>query len=164
VYGADVRAVCPSCGAGVTSPGAACASCGAKSAPLELETAWVEQKRAKQELAADEIVRAGRRRLPKWLLLAALVLPGVLVTAIVVSKMNGARSAEPAGAADLIGIEIRSKPPAKISVNGHHAGTTPLTIHVPRSSQPLLIDAAFRTGKVGKQVVPDHDQLVDLVP
>lgn len=72
-------------------------------------------------------------------------------------------------------IELRARPPAKIRMNGRLVGTTPTTIIVPRSKQPIDLEATFAIEKIGmmkptkkvetwrqiKTIVPDAEQSVD---
>jgi len=45
-----------------------------------------------------------------------------------------------------------------VTIDGHFAGRTPLRVRRPRSAQPLVITTPGTT----KQIIPDHDQVIDL--
>ena len=136
---------------------------------LELEPEWQRVKAARQQVQQDDWEAADkaerRRRFPLVAILGVLAIVGVVVAVLVVmSGQSAAPGFTPGADTPGVAIEVAARPNAKILIDGHSAGTTPLTLHVPRSTQPVTIEAVFRRGKVAKQVVPDHDQLVDFHP
>ncbi len=58
-------------------------------------------------------------------------------------------------------IEIHARPAGSISMNGHPAGHTPLTLHVQQSDTAVTIEAVLRGRHFTKLVTPDHDQRID---
>lgn len=59
-----------------------------------------------------------------------------------------------------VAIRIIAREPTEVSIDGHAAGKTPLTLQRPKGTQPIVIAAPGAT----KQIIPDHDQVVDLSP
>jgi hypothetical protein len=59
-----------------------------------------------------------------------------------------------------VSIRVIAHEPTEVSIDGHAAGKTPLTVQRPKATQPIVIAAPHAT----KQVIPDHDQVVDLSP
>lgn len=125
---------------------------------MEIEDDWAKEKAARQ--AAEQVHTPARSRRWIWAVVAAVVVVGGLVTAGVYVQLHATRPvARTEVPPDYVGIEIRSKRPAIIRVDGHKVGRAPVTIHVPRSVAPLHIT----DGKTTKLVVPDHVQTVDFV-
>ena len=63
--------------------------------------------------------------------------------------------------ANTVSIEIRATPSATVTFDGHKAGRTPLTIHVPKSANEITIGAVLLGHPLTRTVVPDRDQTVD---
>jgi hypothetical protein len=57
-----------------------------------------------------------------------------------------------------ISIRIIARSPTAITIDGHAAGKTPLTLQRARGTQPLTIAAPSFV----KQIIPDHDQVIDV--
>jgi hypothetical protein len=126
---------------------------------MQIEEEWAKEKAARQAVEQVHEPRPSRRWI--WAVVAAVLVVGGLIAAGVYVQMHAAKrpiqKAElPAG---LVGIEIRSKLPAIITVDGHKVGRAPVTIHVPKGTKPIGIS----DGKTTKGVIPDHDQTVDFV-
>ena len=94
--------------------------------------------------------------------LIAIVAIVVVVIALQPTPKSDKRDAKaiPAGK-DMIGIEVRSKPRGTITFDGKKVGTTPTTIHVPRSDTPIEVGAELVGHPLTKRVVPDRDQTID---
>ena len=58
-------------------------------------------------------------------------------------------------------IVITSSDPVVVEIDGHKAGKTPLRLSRAKGDRPMLITAP---GGTPVQVVPDHDQVIDLTP
>ena len=139
---------------------------------MKLEEEWDKEKearRANQTMADHRGPRNYKRKIIRALIGLAVV--GALVGGAVfaLKKFGGGKSDEAPhhekvlpGGAGTVSIEIRSKPPMAIRIDGNRAGTTPITLHVPKHGQLLMIEATAR-GKDPqyKQVTADHDQTVD---
>jgi hypothetical protein len=110
---------------------------------------------------------ADRRKVKLIVAIAALIVVGAAVV-IAVYPFGGKR-------ADLVKIELRAKPVATIRFKSKQLGRTPIVIQVPRSKQPLSVEASFTLHKLNgmtgsskaelwKQtlaIVPDDHQSVD---
>jgi hypothetical protein len=46
-------------------------------------------------------------------------------------------------------------------LDGHRAGSTPLTIQVPRTRKPILVQGSWNGAVLTKQIVPDRDQTLE---
>ena len=138
---------------------------------MKIEDDWKKEKDARQAsatVADDRQPGAGKSKLVRGLVGLALV--AVLVVGAVFGLKALSKSEPEAphqekvlpGGASTVSIEIRSKPPMAIRVDGNRAGTTPITLHVPKHGQLLMIEATAR-GKDPqyKQVSADRDQTVD---
>lgn len=123
---------------------------------MEIEDEWAKEKAARQ--AREQVHTPAPSRRWIWAVVAAVIVIGGLITAGVVVQMHARQPLHkedvPAGT---VAIEIRSKHPAVITVDGHRLGRAPLEIHVPKSATPL----GFSNGKMTKAVIPDHDQTID---
>lgn len=110
---------------------------------------------------------ADRRKVRLIVAIAALIVVG----AAIAIGLRGARDSR----SDLVKLELRAKPVARIRFKGKQLGSTPIVIQVPRSSQPLSIEATFTLHKMNGMtgtskaelwqqtltVVPDAPQSVD---
>lgn len=102
---------------------------------------------------------------------AVLVVGMAIAVAVYVSVGGGSRRV----GGDLVKLEIRAKPVATIRFRGRELGRTPLVIQVPRSTEPVELEATFtiheldpttgarriRRESQTKTVVPDAEQSVD---
>jgi hypothetical protein len=105
------------------------------------------------------------------LLIIGLVAAMVAIVAVVVVVIASGSAENPAPpprhakqmpeGANTVEIEVRAKPRATISFDGHNAGTTPLVLHVPRSTSAIEITAVLIGHTRTKTVTPDHDQTID---
>jgi serine/threonine-protein kinase len=132
-------------------------------AKLELEKEWGQEKATKKATAVVHgSARASRNtKSMGWIgLVIALVVAGV-VTAGVITQLHSNKHHDDYGklpeTPGTIGIEVRSRDPAMITIDGHKAGSAPLTLHVPKGTTPIEIS----NGKTLQSVIPDHDQMVD---
>jgi hypothetical protein len=125
---------------------------------MEIEEEWAKEKAARQAVEQTHTPKPSRRWI--WAVVAVVIVVGGLIAAGVFIQTHAkhpiTKDEMPAG---LIGIEVRTKVPALITVDGHKVGRAPVTIHVPRSTHPIGIS----DGKSTKAVIPDHDQTVDFV-
>ena len=132
---------------------------------VKLEPQWQVEKQARQAAAT----RAGDR--PKRPLKIVGVIAALIAVAIVTTGVIMIVNHDPELPAKLpvvtegtVTLEVRSNPPVRIRIDGHYAGKTPLTLHVPRSLKPVLFETVVRGRPVTRQVIPDRDQMVDFVP
>ena len=88
------------------------------------------------------------------LLIAILAIVAVAATVFVLVRHQPAPAAPHAG----ISIRITAAAPTAFTIDGHPAGNTPVTLQRSRGTQPIVI----ATPTITKQVIPDHDQVVDL--
>jgi hypothetical protein len=128
--------------------------------PIELEPGWAKEKAARQEV---ETV-AGKKPKQRWklgLTLAILVVvAGVITAGVIVQRRStsGDYTATVPGSPNTIGIQIRSNPAAQIRIDGHKAGKTPLTVHMPKGTKQVRIEALIGGTTQTKLIVPDQDQ------
>jgi hypothetical protein len=126
---------------------------------MDIEDEWAKEKAARQAVEQVHTPAPSRRWI--WAVVAAVVVVGGLVVAGVIVQMHSTpritRADVPAGTVE---IEIRSKHPAVIRIDGRRLGRAPQMVHVPKSAVPLHVT----DGKTTKLVVPDHDQTIDFVP
>jgi hypothetical protein len=121
---------------------------------------------------SDELkVEKQDRRLHFLLPIVAVVGVAVITLVIVLAGGGDARSQQP----PQIKVELRATPAATIRFRGRDLGRTPLTLSLPRGSDPLDVEATFTSKKVHiqtrhaivetrvlvKSFVPDGDQSVD---
>jgi hypothetical protein len=57
-----------------------------------------------------------------------------------------------------VSIQIRARAATEVTIDGHPAGKTPLTLQRARGTRPIIIAAPGAT----RQIIPDRDQVVDL--
>ena len=88
-----------------------------------------------------------------------MALIGVVVVALV-AIVGYRRAGVPRPAGDGVSIRIVAHDPTEVTIDGHPAGKTPLTLERPRTTRPIVIAGP----RGATQVVPDHDQTVDLSP
>lgn len=140
---------------------------------LKLEPEWVAKKQAIQEAARQP---PPRRRGPILgavigVVLVALAALGIALYAGGEPGSDGGTEAE----RGLVKVEVRATPVATIKFRGRDLGRTPITLHIPRSTEPVAVEATFtehkmnlatrqsitQKKKVTKTFVPDDDQSVD---
>jgi hypothetical protein len=131
--------------------------------PLELESEWVEKRASKQA----DYKPAARPRMIAGVVAAVLLIGGVVAAVMVImSRGQPSRPHHPdeTPTSEMVVIEIHAKPVATIRVGGNRAGTTPLTLHLPKSATAIIVEATVRGRQLSRQVIPDRDQLVDFTP
>jgi hypothetical protein len=127
--------------------------------PVDIEPEWAKEKAARQ---AKETV-AGTPKRPRWklgLTLAILVFVAGLITAGVIVQQHSHHddSGSLPRTEGTVGIQIRANPAAMIRIDGHKAGRTPLTVHMPKSTKQVRIEADIAGKTQTKLIVPDQDQ------
>jgi hypothetical protein len=126
---------------------------------VQIEADWVREKVARQEAARRE---PPRPKLPVVGLVIAVVLVVAAGITIALIATGGEGTDDPGpGRGALAAIEIRARPPAHIRIDGKPVGTTPLTVHVPRRTTPVMIEATVKGAIETRQIVPDRDQTID---
>jgi hypothetical protein len=110
---------------------------------------------------------ADRRKVKLIVAIAVVIVVGTII-AVGVLASGGKR-------AELVKLELRAKPVATIRFKGKQLGHTPIVVQVPRSKEPLSIEATFTVHKLNatngapndeiwketKAVIPDAPQSVD---
>ena len=145
-------------------PSAAFAPPAAPPAPIELDATWQREKAEK--------IAAGQRPPPKhalkiWGVVAALVAVGIVTTVVVIIGTHPSPAPPPSvrdplpATANTVSIEVRAIPSATITFDGHKAGRTPLTFHIPRSDSELTIGAVVVGHPLTRTIVPDRDQTIE---
>ena len=89
----------------------------------------------------------------------ALIAAVAIGVAALVLRAPGAPSRPPRSGAG-VSIRIIAREPTAVTIDGHPAGNTPLTLQRPPGTAPILITAPG----AARQVIPDRDQTVDLSP
>jgi hypothetical protein len=82
---------------------------------------------------------ASRRKVSIVVALALVVTAGITLAISMAFR---------SGPTDRVKVEIRARPLATIRLDGKNLGHTPLTAHLPRGSQELIIEATFRSTMV----------------
>jgi hypothetical protein len=103
------------------------------------------------------------KHLKRVVIAASIVIMLAVVTAVVVVMSGGTKSTQhgPAEGADLVEIEVRSKPRAHVYYNLRDVGLSPITLHVPRGTTPIDLAMSLKGKALIKHIVPDHPQTVD---
>jgi hypothetical protein len=103
------------------------------------------------------------KHLKRVVIAASIVIMLGVVTAMVVVMSGGTKSAQhgPPASADLIEIEVRSKPRARVYYNLRDVGMSPITLHVPRGTTPIDLAMSLKGKSLIRHVVPDHPQTID---
>jgi hypothetical protein len=123
---------------------------------IRIENQWERERAVKQAEAALPPPPPPRK--PIGGILAAVALIAV-VTAGVVAIVRQPVAPKPRHVpGEGVSIRIVAHDPTDVTIDGAPAGKTPLTLRRPEGAQPLLIASPHKT----KQVIPDHDQVVDL--
>ncbi|MDB4957859.1 MAG: serine/threonine protein kinase [Myxococcales bacterium] len=137
---------------------------GAAAAALDTEPEFEIERQARRDARNRP---PPKRPLKVMGIVAALIAVGIVTTGIVmIMKQQKAprHHAELPMTEGTVSIELRSNPPAQIRIDGNKAGKTPLTLHIPKSAKPVMIEAVLMGHPITKQVIPDRDQTVDFVP
>jgi hypothetical protein len=102
----------------------------------------------------------GRRKTRLIVTIVGLLLLAAAAVALVLGLRTPTR--------DLVKLELRAKPVASIRFKGRNLGNTPLVIQVPRSKQPLPIEATFTEHKLnamtGQKKVETFKQTLTVTP
>jgi hypothetical protein len=123
---------------------------------------------------SDELkVETQKRRLHVLVPIAAVFGGAVIALVLVLAGGGDSRSQQQQ---PQVKVELRATPAATIRFKGRDLGRTPLTLTLPRGSEPLDVEATFTSKRVQvqtgqaivdtrvlvKSFVPDADQAVDL--
>jgi hypothetical protein len=129
---------------------------------IRIDNQWQREKIAKQVAAATPLPPPPRRI--GGVLVAVVAIAAVIAGGVVVLRYQRLPPPERPGiihgtsAGSAISIQITAPDPIDVTVDGLRVGKTPVTLHRPPSTQPIQITSAHAT----RQIVPDHDQRVDL--
>ena len=108
-----------------------------------------------------------------WIVLVVAIVAALAVAGVVTAIVYSGSEADSETAADQVVIEMRAMPPAKLRLDGKLVGTTPMSLHFPRSDRQIEIEATMvkhlvRRGgskdivyKDKRTVTLDRDQLLD---
>ena len=110
----------------------------------------------------------------KRLLVVALIIAVAAAITVAVFYSRGEQPSAPDSAvADLVHVEVRAMPVAKIRVDGKAVGSTPLNLKFPRSDRTIVIEATMvrhfvrpgatkdETYQDQRTIKLDSDQIVD---
>jgi len=97
-----------------------------------------------------------KARAPVGGIVAAVALMATFAVGIAVIVMRP--STKPPGTGGGVSIRIIAREPTAVTIDGHSAGKTPLTLQRPISAQPIVIAAPGTT----QQIIPDHDQIINV--
>lgn len=131
---------------------------------IRIDSQWQREKVARQVAAATPPPPPPRRI--AGVLAAVAVIAAVIAGGVVILRYQRLPPPERPGiihgtsAGSAISIKISAPEPIDVTVDGHRVGKTPITLQRPPSAQPIQITSARAT----RQIVPDHDQRVDLAP
>lgn len=117
---------------------------------------------------SDEVQRSRA-----WILFGAIAL--VAVAGVIALILYAGRGGSESPSTERVRIEIRAMPPAKITVDGKPAGTTPMNLQFTKSTREVEIQAEMteewfkvgarepstRTYTPKRRIKLDHDQVVD---
>ncbi len=136
---------------------------------LEVESAWAEARVKKQSTVVPSPLAVMPRHTGRNAAIAivAVVVVGLGASAAWTVTRHHTPPAAPTeleGLQNTVGIHIVAPSPVPVRVNGARAGKTPMTLSYKRSTRPLVISADGSGAPVMRQIVPDHDQTVDLDP
>lgn len=117
---------------------------------LEVDPAWTAGRVAKQAVARQPPPRPPRRI--AGVVVALLLIAGVTAGVVVIMQRA------PAMQSATITVKVTGRRGTEVLVDGRLTGSLPLSLELPRSTRTVLVTA----GGVTRQIVPDHDQTVDL--
>jgi hypothetical protein len=123
---------------------------------IRIESQWERERAAKQAEAALPPPPPPRK--PIGGILAAVALIAAVTAGVVAIVRQPVAPKPPHVPGEGVSIRIVAHDPTDVTIDGAPAGKTPLTLRRPEGAQPLLIASPHKT----KQVIPDHDQVVDL--
>lgn len=109
------------------------------------------------------------------LIVGALLAAAAATVIILLVSPGGKPDASSSSTTEMVKIELRGKPQAKIRMNGKPIGTTPKAVIVKRGTTPVELEATFTIEKLGvakpakkteiwvqrRSIVPDAEQSVD---
>jgi len=131
---------------------------------IRLESQWQRERDAKQAVAALPPPPPPRRPIGGIVVAVALI-AAVAAAVVVIVRHPRAAAPEPLGGSGTgISIRIVAHEPTEVVIDGRAVGKTPLTLRRQRSTQPMIIATAGTAAGTAQQIVPDHDQIVDLSP
>lgn len=87
----------------------------------------------------------------------AVVLIAAVAVAVAALVLRDHAAGAPRGG---VSIRIVANPPVAVTIDGHPAGKTPLTLQRAPSTQPIVIAGPGAE----RDIVPDHDQTIDVSP
>jgi serine/threonine protein kinase len=122
---------------------------------------WIEKREQLQEAAANP--KPEKKPFP-WRKLRTPLLLLVVGGGIAGATWYATRpreSKDPQGHGANVEIVIDSNSARPVSLDGKFVGKTPLRLEIKRSDKPILVTTP---NLEGRQVIPDHDQRVDLNP
>lgn len=131
--------------------------------PLELDSKWQQEKAAKANFANQP---PPRRPFKLWGFVIAVALVAIVATAVVKLGTSAGEVRTPRAhplpeTANTVSIEIRTRPPGQIVIDGRNAGTAPVTLHVTKGTKPLNISTSLEGHPFSRSIVPDRDQTID---
>jgi hypothetical protein len=108
-----------------------------------------------------------------WILFAAVGL--VAVAGVIALILYAGRGGSESSSTEVVRIEIRAMPTAKITVDGRAAGTTPMNLQFKKSTREVEIQAEIteqwfkpgvrepyvKTYTPTRRIKLDHDQVID---
>lgn len=135
----------------------------ADSEPLEVDAEWEREKAAKADFANRP---PPRRSFKLWGVVVAVAMVAVVATVVVTIGTSAGEVPPPRphqlqATPNTVTIEVRTRPPGQIRIDGHHAGTAPITLHVPKSVKSMEISTTLRGQSLSRTITPDRDQTVD---
>jgi len=131
---------------------------------IRIENQWQRDREAKQAVAALPPPPPPRKPIGGIVVAVALV---AAVAAAIIGIVKYPRTPAPVpigGSGTGISIRIVAHDPTDVLIDGRAAGKTPLTLRRPRATQPMIITTAGTAAGAAQQIIPDHDQVVDLSP
>jgi len=155
VPGADATAgsPCAGCGKPLTLPDAAFeAPVVAAAKPLEVDGAWEAERAAKQAPAPVKPPGRGGRAIVAALIVAAAAAGGIFYAT---------RPSEPSQGSTVV-IKILSAYPVEVRIDGHSAGSTPVTFRIGPSSTKHTLTTTIDGTAVARDFVADHNKVIDL--
>jgi len=130
-----------------------------------LEEEWRREKAAKQEAATRP---PPKRPLKIWGIVIAVAMLAIVVTVVVViatapgEAPRARRTSQTIPAtANTVSIEVRTKPRGVVTFDGHKAGMSPITLHMPKGTATVQIGTVLLGHPLTKSIIPDHDQTID---
>jgi len=123
---------------------------------IRIEDQWQRERSARHAAAA--LPPPPPRPPIGGILAAVLLIAAVAIGVVAIVRL--APHAAPPRADHGVSIRIIARDPTEVAIDGHVAGKTPVTLQRPRGTQPLVITTARNV----RQIIPDHDQVIDVSP